>query len=143
MSLFRADEEEAVRELLGAIERPVELALVLGPEEQLPAGMSDIDFSAETRKLLDGIAKLSDSISVSVHEAPAFGAERFPAVCVLPEGRDVGIRFYGLPWGYELGSLVGVCLEAGSLQSKLDHGSLAALEELDRDLAVEVYVTPT
>jgi alkyl hydroperoxide reductase subunit AhpF len=55
----------------------------------------------------------------------------------------VGVRYDGLPWGYELASLVGAIVEAGSAEPTLQPESLAALEELDRDLALDVFVTPT
>jgi hypothetical protein len=42
-----------------------------------------------------------------------------------------------------LGSLVGAVLEAGRLESSLRPESLDALAGLDRDLAIDVFVTPT
>ena len=144
MSMFRPDEERAVRDHLSTLERQVELALVLGPEEEPVAGARDIDFSGEARRLLEELVALGDGrLSWSVHENGAFGAERFPAICVLPEGSDPGIRYYGLPWGYELTSIVGACVEAGRAASSLTAESLAALEALPRDLSIDVYVTPT
>jgi alkyl hydroperoxide reductase subunit AhpF len=143
MALFRPDEEQAVRDLLDSLDRPVELALVLGPEDEPLPGARDIDFSAETRKILAGLVELSANLSLSVHEAPAFGAERYPAICVLPDGEDVGIRYYGLPWGYELTSVVGACIEAGRVSSSLTEESVAALAGLDRDVSLEIFVTPT
>jgi alkyl hydroperoxide reductase subunit AhpF len=62
---------------------------------------------------------------------------------VLPEGEDVGLRYYGLPWGYELASLVGAVLEAGKAESSLTPDSLERLASLERDLAIDVFVTPT
>lgn len=143
MGLFRAEEEQAVRAFLAELERPVELALVLGPEAEPLPGAREIDFSAEARRLVEGLSELADSLSASVHEQPAYGVDRFPAICVLPEGKDVGIRYYGLPWGYELTSIVGACAEAGRLEPRLAPASLEALATLERDLEVEVYVTPT
>jgi alkyl hydroperoxide reductase subunit AhpF len=67
----------------------------------------------------------------------------FPAVLVLPEGKDVGIRYYGLPWGYELASLLSAVLEAGKRESSLTPESVERLEALDRELAIDVFVTPT
>ncbi|MGZ8716374.1 MAG: hypothetical protein ACXWYO_04610 [Gaiellaceae bacterium] len=37
---------------------------------------------------------------------------------------DVGVRYYGLPWGYELASLIGAVLEAGKTASSLTPESL-------------------
>jgi alkyl hydroperoxide reductase subunit AhpF len=77
-----------------------------------------------------------------VEERPE-GFPRFPAVSIRPDGRDVGVRYDGLPWGYELGSLVGGIVEAGREQPTLSADSLAALDELDRDITLDVFVTPT
>ncbi|TMM13199.1 MAG: hypothetical protein E6F98_06740 [Actinobacteria bacterium] len=62
---------------------------------------------------------------------------------IRPEGEEVGVRYDGLPWGYELGSLIGGVIEAGRRESSLRPESLEALAQLDRDLAVDVFVTPT
>lgn len=144
MGIFRAEEERAVRELLAEVERPVELALVLGPYETTTlAGAREIDPEAETRAILAGIAELCPLVAVSEHPEGSLGAERYPATVVLRDGADTGIRFYGTPWGYELTSLVGAVLEAGKEASSLAPESLEALAALDRDLALQVFVTPT
>ena len=140
MALFRPDEERRVRELLGRLERDVELVLTLGPEEEPLPGARDIDFSAQARALVEELASLGERLTVHVVEG---GEPRFPAIAVRPEGEDVGIHYYGLPWGYELSSLVGACLEAGRRRTSLGEESLAALASLERDLSLEVFVTPT
>jgi alkyl hydroperoxide reductase subunit AhpF len=142
MTIFRAEEEPKVRELLGALERPVELLVAHGPEGTPLPGARDIDFGAETERIVRELAALSKHVSFRVEQQPD-GYERYPAVGVLPEGEDVGLRYYGLPWGYELGSLIGAVLEAGKRESSLKPESLEALAELDRDLALDVFVTPT
>jgi alkyl hydroperoxide reductase subunit AhpF len=142
MAIFRADEEGRVRELLDALERPVELLVAHGPEETPLPGARDIDFGAETERIVEGIAALSSRVSYRVEDEPP-GFERYPAVAVLPDGEDVGIRYYGLPWGYELASLIGAVLEAGRTTSSLAPESLERLAALDRDLAIDVFVTPT
>jgi alkyl hydroperoxide reductase subunit AhpF len=142
MSIFRADEEGRVRELLETLERPVELLLAHGPEETPLPGARDVDFGAETERIVEGIAALSDRVTYRVEDEPP-GFERYPAVAVLPESRDVGVRYYGLPWGYELASLIGGVLEAGRTTSSLAPESVERLAALDRDLAIDVFVTPT
>jgi alkyl hydroperoxide reductase subunit AhpF len=93
-------------------------------------------------RLCDGLAELGERVTCRVEHEPD-GFPRFPAVSIRPRGRDMGVRYDGLPWGYELGSLVGAVVEAGREEPSLRPESLAALEELDRDLAVDVFVTPT
>jgi len=142
MALFRPEDEEKVRELLDALERPVELVVALGPEETPLHGARDVDFGAETVRVVEELCALSSSVSCRVEEEPA-GVTRFPTVLVRPEGEDVGVRYDGLPWGYELSSLVGAVLEAGRREPSLRPESLELLAGLDRDLAIDVFVTPT
>src|SRR3954454_1700054 len=142
MAIFRPEDESRVRELFDALQRPVELLVAHGPEEMPLPAARDVDFGAETERVVRGLAALSERVSVRVEEEPD-GFERYPAVAVLPEGRDLGVRYYGLPWGYELGSLIGAVLEAGRAESSLKPESLARLAALDRDLAIDVFVTPT
>ncbi len=142
MAIFRPEEETKVRELLDALERPVELLVAHGPEETPLPGARDMDYAAETERIVAELSALSENLSFRVEQEPD-GFERYPAVAVLPEGEDRGIRYYGLPWGYELASLVGAVIEAGKLESTLRPESLQRLESLDRDLAIDVFVTPT
>ena len=142
MAIFRPDEELKVRELFAGLERPVELLVAHGPEETPLPGARDVDFGAETERVVRELATLSEQVTFRVEQEPA-GFDRYPAVAVLPEGDDVGVRYYGLPWGYELGSLIGAVLEAGRRESSLRPESLERLAALDRDLALDVFVTPT
>jgi alkyl hydroperoxide reductase subunit F len=142
MPIFRPEDEARLRELLGSLERPVELLVALGPEETPLPGARDVDFGAETQRVVEGLAALSEHVSCRVEVEPP-GVARFPAVLVLPEGKDVGVRYDGLPWGYELGTLVGAVLEAGRRESSLTAESLERLASLEQDLVIDVFVTPT
>jgi len=142
VALFRPEEEEKVRKLLAALERPVELLVAHGPEETPLPGARDIDFGAETQRIAEELAALGEKITVRVEEEPE-GFDRYPAIAVRPDGEDAGVRYDGLPWGYELASLVGAILEAGKRVSSLAEQSLERLAALDRDLAIDVFVTPT
>jgi alkyl hydroperoxide reductase subunit F len=142
MPLLRPEEETKVREWFAELERPVELLVALGPEETPRAGSGDVDFGAEMVRVCEGLAELGDDVSCRVEEEPE-GFPRFPSVSVRPDGRDAGVRYDGLPWGYELGSIVGAIVEAGREEPTLRPESVAALDELDHDLSVDVFVTPT
>src|SRR5204863_157010 len=82
-------------------------------------GARDIDFAGEAQKLVEGLAELGELVSTRTTGEPELGIERFPAIALLADGDDTGIRYYGLPWGYELSSLVGAVVEAGRPESSL------------------------
>ena len=142
MAIFRPEDEARVRELFAQLERPVELLVAHGPEETPMHGVRDVDFGASTEQLVRELCALYELVTMRVEEEPD-GFDRYPAVAVLPEGRDAGVRYYGLPWGYELGSLIGAVLEAGRRESSLSAETLERLRALDRDVEIDVFVTPT
>ena len=142
MPVFQPDEEPRLRELFDAMEQPVELVVALGPEETPMPGAGDFDFSAETVRIVEELASLSERVTSRVEEKPD-GVTMFPAVLVLPAGEDRGLRFFGTPLGYEVASLVGAVLEAGRLVPSRAPESLERLAAVDHDLAIDVFVTPT
>ena len=103
MALLRAEEETKVREWFAELERPVELLVALGPEETPLAGAGDVDFGAEMERVCERLAELGERVTYRVKQEPE-GFPRFPAVSIRPDGSDVGVRYDGLPWGYELSS---------------------------------------
>ena len=65
-----------------------------------------------TRELLEEVAALSEKISLESHAfvneadlAKKYGIDKIPATILLGD-RDYGIRFYGVPAGYEFTSLI-------------------------------------
>ncbi len=128
-----------IRGVLDGLDHDVSILLELGPEETpvtVLAGAREIDFGAETTALLEEIASLSDRIELTVTETTTPG--QWPMTTV--GGRLV---YHGLPWGYELATLVGAIGEAGRAASSLSPATIASLAELETDVALEVYVTPT
>lgn len=142
MTVLRDEEAAKVRAWFADLERPVELVVALGPEETPLAGSGDVEFGAETVRLVEGLAELGERVTCVIEERPE-DVPRFPSISIRPEGRDAGVRYDGLPWGYEMGSLVGAVVEAGRAESSLQPESLTALADLERDLSLDVFVTPT
>jgi alkyl hydroperoxide reductase subunit AhpF len=138
-SLLGDREREAVRELFAGIERDVELVLELGPSSEavtVIGGRRELDPGVETTRLVQELAELSDRVRVRTaeHEEPG----RYPALRI-----GDGLSYHGLPWGYELSSLVYGIAEAGRAQRELQDATREALASLARDVELEVYVTPT
>jgi alkyl hydroperoxide reductase subunit AhpF len=139
MSPLGEHERAAIREVFADLERDVPLLLELGPEEApvtVLAGGREIDFGEETRKLLEQLSDLSDRVGLTVRETDIPG--QWPKTSVAD-----ALVYHGLPWGYELTTLVGAIAEAGRTTTSLTPGSVVALAALERDVALEVFVTPT
>ncbi len=71
-----------------------------------------------------------------------YGIERVPAVAVVG-AKDTGIRFYGMPAGYEFLSLIDAILLASSGDSGLSEESRTLVADVSEPTNIQVFVTPT
>ena len=140
MNVLGERESDAVRSVLSSVERHVAVTLELGPTAApvtlLAAGGREIDSGAETRALVEDVCSLSDRVTLEVVEHDEPGP--WPRTTI---GR--GLHYLGMPLGYELTTLVHGIVEAGRTASSLSAASQERLAALDRDVAIDVYVTPT
>ena len=104
----------------------------------------------DTRLLLEEIAGLSDKIHLDVHDfvadgemAREYGIDRIPALVLSADGVKGKIRYFGMPSGYEFSVLLGSLLDASQGTSALSEETVEVLQGLDRDLHIQVFVTPT
>ena len=82
------------------------------------------------------MAALSERLALEVTETDEPG--RYPELTIAGS-----LLYHGLPWGYELSTLVYGIAEAGRAEPSLSAESVSALDALARDVELEVYVTPT
>ena len=130
----------AVRDVLAGLERDVEVTLELGPTATpvtlLAAGGREIDTAAETRHLVEAVCAESDRVTLTVVEHDEPGP--WPRTTIGP-----GLHYLGMPLGYELTTLVHGIVEAGRAEPALSAASQERLAALERDVTVDVFVTPT
>jgi len=130
------------KEYLSALEERVTLALFTQETECM--------YCKQNRELAQDVAALSDLIEIEIHDfvkeeetAKKYGIDKIPAISVVSEEGDHGVRFFGIPSGYEFTSL----LEAIRIVSTRDHGlsgeTVEKLEKIERDVHIQVFVTPT
>lgn len=102
-----------------------------------------------TRQILTEVAALSPRVHLTVHSliaepdvAGRFGITRAPATAIIG-ARDYGVRFYGMPAGYEFATLLEVILDVSKAEPPLSEPSKEVLGRLADDAHVQVFVTPT
>ena len=62
---------------------------------------------------------------------------------VVEGARDYGIRFLGVPAGYEFSNLIDSIIAASSGAAALTEDTTAALGGLTEDVLIKVFSTPT
>lgn len=103
----------------------------------------------DVRTLLEEVVSLSPLLSLTVHnfllekdKALAFHIDKIPAFTVEGE-KDYGIRFFGIPSGYEFSGLVETLVFVSQRATDLSEDTRAFLRTLTKDVNIQVFVTPT
>ncbi len=110
---------------------------------------SDCELCPETRQLVEEVAALSDQLTVEsfdfvtdAQKAAGMGIDKVPALAIIG-AQDYGVRFYGIPSGYEFTSLLYTIRAVASGQPELSEAGLQALAGVNRPVHLQVFVTPT
>jgi len=141
MAIIRDDDATEIRERLREMVEPVKL---IHFTQEL-----NLEYGLETRKLLEEVAALSDKRTLDVHnflidkeKVAEYSVDKVPAT-VIRNGKDYGIRFYGIPAGYEFSTFLDAILNVSKGDSGLKLESKEKLAAVTQSLHLEVFVTPT
>jgi alkyl hydroperoxide reductase subunit AhpF len=142
MSILTAQDEQAVRGELQKLRDPVKLTV-------FSQSLINADLCAQTEQLMREVAELSDLASVEIlnlaidrERAEAYGVDRVPAI-VVEGARDYGIRFFGIPSGYEFSNLIDSMIVTSTREPALSEETRAALGGLTAPVHIQVFSTPT
>lgn len=141
MGLIGEEDAREIRERLKEMTNPVKLVHFT---QEL-----NIEYGRETRELLKDVTALSDQLSLEVYDflldkekVAEYQVDKVPAT-VVRNDKDYGIRFYGIPAGYEFSSLLDAILSVSKGDSGLGAKSKEKLSQVTQPLHLEVFVTPT
>jgi len=144
-----ADRQKLMELFSRELRTPVRVLVFTVGENDISNGASDCMYCNETVQLATEVGELSDRITVEVYDlnadrdqAEEYGITRAPAIAVVGE-KDYGIRFYGIPAGYEFTSFVSALIDVSKGTSGLSLNSIKRLSRIDRSVHLQVFVTPT
>jgi len=145
MALLSEQDQEQLRNEFASIQQPVKLIVFTQEFE--------CQYCRETRQIAEEVADLSDQITLEVYDlladkeiAEQYNIDKIPATIVMVGGEepvDFGIRYYGIPSGYEFSSLIHDILMVGDGSFELAAETEQWLAELTTPLHFQVFVTPT
>ncbi len=140
MAVLSDADRRAVRKMFENASRDVRLVRVTSG-----AGGEDEDaFAAAIREVADEVSQVQIEVEDRRFDEREGLVERAPGL-VLQDGtgRDLGIRFYGTPGGYEFGALVTAMADAASDGSALSQATRDQLASLQDPVQIMVFSTPT
>ncbi len=139
MALIGKEDQEYLRNEFLRLTQPVKLVLFTS---------ESCRSCADTETLLKETADLSDNISVEIYnidkdaeQAAKFGVNgRTPTIAIVGE-KDYNIRFYGIPAGYEFGTLIEDIIDVGRGETGLSETTKTELAKLNDPVHIQVFVT--
>ncbi len=127
-----------------------ELAYLAGPVRLVTFTQEfGCDYCTETRQLAEEVAQLSDQLTVEVYDfvadkekAEELSIDKIPAIAAIGV-EDYGVRFYGIPSGYEFTSLLHAIKLVAAGKPELSAGTLKELARITEPVHMQVFITPT
>lgn len=156
MALLRDADREGLRKELAKLTTPVKLVFF--------SQALDCEYCPITKQVLEEITGLTDKVILQEHNfaidhdaVAKYKIVRVPAIAILrleqpkilltgneqPREVDYGIRYYGVPAGFEFAALVSDIMTVSSGESGLSEPSKVALKQLKEPLHLQVFSTPT
>ena len=106
--------------------------------------------SEQVKRLVEEMAVLEPRITAESYnyvldkeKVEALRIHHSPAIAVLGAEKDYGIRMYGMPTGYEFGTLIDAIIDVSSGDSGLSPETRTALAAVTSPVHVQVFSTPT
>jgi glutaredoxin-like protein len=103
---------------------------------------------SETESLLKAVAELNDKIKLELlnpqldrDRAAQYNVNRVPAI-IIEGDKDYGMRYFGIPGGYEFASLLEDIVTVGKRESGLSEATKTWIHNLTEPLNLKVFVTP-
>jgi len=109
------------------------------------------DYCEDTQEILEELAALSDNVDLQIldkdqnaDEVNRYDVDKFPAILFVKEdGTDTGVRFYGIPSGYEFSTLIEDIIDTANEKTGLSQSTIDQLKNITQDVKISVFVTPT
>ena len=109
----------------------------------------DCDYCEQIVQLVMEVANTSEKVTMEVYDfnkdeekAAEYNIDKAPAIAIVGQ-KDYGVRFFGLPSGYEFSTLLHGIQSVSKGSSGLDAKTKTFLADLDRPAHIQVFVTPT
>ncbi len=154
MSLLGEDDTKYLREAFAELRSDVRVAVVTRERSRLvlPGASDDADgedASSEVKQIVDEVAAASPRIKVEhvdaaadADRARALAGEHLPAIVFAGEASKGTLRYFGLPAGYEMSTLIATLMDIGSGEQMVPAEVADELAKLTQRVHIQVFVTP-
>lgn len=143
MPFIVGDDAKQVKKILETLPRKVKLIYFTQELE--------CQYCRETHQLMQELSELGgDNIELEVYnfvtdkeQVEKYKIDKIPALAVTSEDKDYGIRYYGIPSGYEFSSVLEDIQEVAKGEPSVSDETKKLMTKITQPLHLQVFVTPT
>ena len=143
MSFFN---DEVKKQLVAALAPMKERVTILYFTQEVECGIC-----RDAHLFLDEFCALSEKVNLSVldfvlekDKAAYYGVDKIPAMVLLDKNdADTGIRFFGIPAGYEINSFLSALLDVSGALPPLPADIETRMKKIARNVHIEVFISVT
>lgn len=139
-----ADKKVIKEEFFSKMTNPVKIIGFTGKEH--------CQYCDQLKQLVQELSELTDKLTYEFHDfdtgegkeiAEQYSIDHAPAVTITQDGKDMGVRFFGLPAGHEFSTFLEDIVDVSNATTDLMPDSKETLRNIDRGVRILVFVTPT
>jgi len=141
MAFLDDSNREKIQDFLKAMQDKVEVIYFTQEME--------CDICKQTRQFLSEISELNDNLVLTIYDfvndndkAKELGVEQIPAIVLKNKGgSNTGIKFYGLPGGYEINSFLTSLVEVSGNKEEVELDIQKRIDKIEKEINIKVFVT--
>ncbi len=141
MSFIQEEDKAEIREQVGDLSNDVRVLVFTKSE--------NCQYCGEVENILTEFASIFDRVRLEKYDiekdsevARKYDVKRAPGIAIVGT-KDYGIRYYGLPAGYEFVALMNAVRMVGLNDADLAPETIEQLSKITKPVHIQVFVTPS
>ncbi|AAL80218.1 glutaredoxin [Pyrococcus furiosus DSM 3638] len=139
-----ADKKVIKEEFFSKMVNPVKLIVFVRKDH--------CQYCDQLKQLVQELSELTDKLSYEIVDfdtpegkelAKRYRIDRAPATTITQDGKDFGVRYFGLPAGHEFAAFLEDIVDVSREETNLMDETKQAIRNIDQDVRILVFVTPT
>lgn len=139
LEIFKKEILNQLKQGLNKIKDPIKIITFI--ESGKPLCDEVVTMMMQLAALNDKIKFIEYDLIKNSDLAEKYGIDKVPGTTILAEGKPTGVKFYGIPSGHEINSLLFAILESSGVTTPLDDKLADTVKQINKKINIKVFVS--
>ena len=141
MALFEENVKQQLKEILEQLGEEVQI-IYFTQEIECQTCRDGRQFVEEISELSDKLKLIKYNLVTDKEQSKLYNVDKVPAIALADkDGKDTGIRFYGVPGGYEINSFLSSLIEVSGKGAEMPPQIGERVKKIKKDVHIQVFVS--